>query len=243
MTGVQTCALPILHGSSSYRVPWAYDDEAVEVLRYFAKLKVSLLPYLYTAAVHASQTGIPLMRSMVLEFPDDPACGYLDKQYMLGSSLLVAPVFREDGVVEYYLPKGTWTHYLTGEKAEGGRWYQQKYDYLSLPLFVRENTVLPVSTGVTAAAQPYADSLLLKVYELSEESSTEVYQGQEKVLSAVLQPNGDEVKVRLQTGTGCQLQFINAEAESVSGAECKDGETGSVVVLTDAQAVLNVKEM
>lgn len=231
-----------LHGSSSYRVPWAYDDEAVEVLRYFTKLKISLLPYIYSLAMHASKTGIPVMRSMVLEFPDDPACGYLDRQYMLGSRLLVAPVFREDGVVEYYLPQGTWTHYLTGEIAEGGRWYKKQYGYLSLPLFVRENTVLPVSVGMDTAAQPYADSLLLKVYGLAQETGTDVYQGQEKVLSAVFKREGNEVAVHMHTGTGCQVQFVNAIAEPVSGAERKENEAGSVLSLTGTQAVISIKE-
>ena len=62
-----------LHGSSSYRVPWNYDEEAVDVVRAFTKLKLSLVPYLYSGAVRTSRTGIPLMRSMVLEFPEDPA--------------------------------------------------------------------------------------------------------------------------------------------------------------------------
>ena len=61
-----------------------------------------------------------MMRSMVLEFEKDLNCRYLDRQYMLGDSLLVAPVFNEDGEAQYYLPQGTWTNYLTGETAEGG---------------------------------------------------------------------------------------------------------------------------
>src|SRR5690606_30447311 len=103
-----------LHGSHSYRVPWIYDEEAVDVLRLFTKLKCRLMPYLYTTASEAASKGIPMMRAMLLEFPDDPACEYLDRQYMLGESLLVAPVFREDGQVSFYLPAGTWTHLLTG---------------------------------------------------------------------------------------------------------------------------------
>ena len=63
-----------------------------------------------------------MMRSMVLEFEQDPACFYLDRQYMLGEKLLVAPVFSEDGVASYYLPQGTWTNYFTGEAVVGGGW-------------------------------------------------------------------------------------------------------------------------
>ena len=121
-------------------MPWNYDEEAVEVVRFFAKLKQKLLPYLYGEAVKTSRTGIPLMRSMVLEFQEDPCCRYLDKQYMLGDRLLVAPIFNEEGIARFYLPAGKWTNYLTGEvrELEHGRWYEEKHGYLSLPLWMRE---------------------------------------------------------------------------------------------------------
>ena len=75
-----------LHGSDSYRVPWLFDEEAVDVLRFFTKLKCSLMPYMFGAAVDASRKGIPVMRAMVLEFADDPTCSFLDRQYMLGDA-------------------------------------------------------------------------------------------------------------------------------------------------------------
>src|SRR5919112_1014238 len=85
-----------LHGSTSYRVPWLVDDESVDVVRRFARLKNGLMPYLYRAAVTAHETGIPVLRAMMLEFPDDPACAYLDRQYLFGPDLLVAPVMSAD---------------------------------------------------------------------------------------------------------------------------------------------------
>ena len=83
-----------LHGSGSYRVPWLFDEEACDVLRKFVKAKCALMPYLYRQAVKAHEDGIPMMRPMFLEFPEDRACEPLDRQYMLGDSLMVAPVFR-----------------------------------------------------------------------------------------------------------------------------------------------------
>ena len=68
--------------------------------------------------------------------PDDPTCRYLDMQYMLGDSLLVAPIFRPDGEASYYLPNGTWRNLLTGETAQGGSWRKEQYDYFALPLWV-----------------------------------------------------------------------------------------------------------
>ncbi len=95
-----------LHGSESYRVPWLFDEESVDVMRHFARLKNRLFPYLFAAAQDANSRGWPAMRAMFVEFPDDPTCRYLDRQYMLGPSLLVAPLFRQDYQAEYYLPEG-----------------------------------------------------------------------------------------------------------------------------------------
>ena len=85
------------HGSTAYKVPWLYGDEAVDVAREFTELKLQLKPYLLKMAQETHETGVPMMRAMVLEFPDDPTCEDIDTQYMLGDDLLVAPVFREDG--------------------------------------------------------------------------------------------------------------------------------------------------
>ncbi|HUR04288.1 MAG TPA: alpha-xylosidase [Nonomuraea sp.] len=153
-----------LHGSSSYRVPWAFDEEAVEVTRLFTKLKLRLMPYLFQVGVRAHQSGTPVMRPMAMEFPDDRNVTYLDTQYMLGPDLLVAPVFTPDGTVEVYLPDGTWTNYLTGERVEGGRWRTETHGFTSMPIYVREGAVLPVGAGDDRPDYDYLDGLTLRVY-------------------------------------------------------------------------------
>ncbi|PCE14439.1 alpha-xylosidase [Microbacterium sp. SZ1] len=152
------------HGSSSYRVPWAFDDEAVDVTRRFTQLKMRLMPYLYQQGLDAAATGIPLMRPMQLEFPDDPAVGYLDRQYMLGSSLLVAPVFSADGSVEFYLPEGEWTSLLTGETVTGGGWRRETHDFDSLPLYVRPGTALPWGARTDRPDYDYHEGLEVRVF-------------------------------------------------------------------------------
>jgi alpha-D-xyloside xylohydrolase len=153
-----------LHGSDSYRVPWAFDDEAVAVTRQFARLKNSLMPYLYTAGADAAATGVSVARPMVFEFPDDPAVTYLDRQYMLGPDLLVAPVMTDDGTVDVYLPAGTWTHLLTGEKVPGGRWLRETYAFDSLPLYVREGAVLARGAREDRPDYDYLDGLVLEAF-------------------------------------------------------------------------------
>ncbi|UUZ80284.1 alpha-xylosidase [Paenibacillus sp. P26] len=160
-----------LHGNQTYRVPWLYDEEAVDVLRFFTKLKCSLMPYLYAAAAESSRIGIPLMRAMMLEFAEDRNCDYLDRQYMLGDSLLVAPIFNEEGRASYYLPKGTWTNFITGERLEGGIWHDEKHAYLSIPPLVRPNSIVAVGSVKDRPDYDYADGVELHVFELEDGQS------------------------------------------------------------------------
>ncbi len=160
-----------LHGSTSYRVPWLFDGESCVVAKYFVNLKCKLMPYLFKEAIFAHVTGIPVMRPMLLEFPNEPGMKNLDMQYMLGDSILVAPIFREDGVGTYYLPNGTWTHLLSGEVKEGGKWYSESYDYFSLPVFVRENTVIGIGDNDTLPDYEYADNIQLHLYEIKKDAS------------------------------------------------------------------------
>ncbi|MFE4720013.1 alpha-xylosidase [Streptomyces sp. NPDC056728] len=152
-----------LHGNVSYRVPWAFGEEAVDVARKFTRLKHRLMPYLYGAAVEAHRTGVPVMRPMLLDFPDDPTCRVLDRQYMLGPDLLVAPVFSADGDVEFYLPEGTWTRLLTGERVEGGRWLRETHGFDSLPLFVRPGAVVPLGADDGRPDGDWTDGVTLLV--------------------------------------------------------------------------------
>lgn len=130
-----------LHGSGSYRVPWLIDDEASVITKFFTDLKISLMPYILKMSEIVHTQGVPMMRPMMMEFPEDPSCLYLDRQYMLGESLLVAPIFNSDGVADFYLPAGTWISLITGESVAGGSWRSEKHGYTSLPLYLRESSL------------------------------------------------------------------------------------------------------
>ena len=158
------------HGSDSYRVPWLFDDDesspesAVSVTRRFARLKNRLAPYLVAAGREAAATGLPIMRPMVLAFPDDPTAAQLDRQYLLGPDLLVAPVFSASGEVDVYLPAGTWTAWLTGERVEGGRWRRERHGFDSLPLYVREGAVVPLGADEERPDGDHLAGLVLVVF-------------------------------------------------------------------------------
>ena len=184
MSGFEQCATPDLykrwcafgllsshsrlHGGTTYRVPWLFDEESCDVLRFFVNLKCTLMPYLYGKAVESHEKGIPMLRAMVLEYPDDRACRYLDLQYMLGDALLVAPVFRPDGDVEYYLPDGKWVHLLSEKTVQGGAWKRETYGYLSLPLFVRQNHIIITGSRDDVPDYDYTDGFTVLIPEFED---------------------------------------------------------------------------
>lgn len=208
-----------LHGSGSYRVPWLFDEEACDVLRKFVKAKCALMPYLYRQAVKAHEDGIPMMRPMFLEFPEDRACEPLDRQYMLGDSLMVAPVFKESGEAEYYLPEGTWYNLLTEARAEGGRWHKEQFDYFSLPLMLRPGSILAVGAHTERPDYAFYEGVKLLVYlpEDHGKAETEVTDLDGHVVTRVFaERTGSQVKVRVDSEyRDYQIQVIGGEVLEV----------------------------
>ncbi len=173
-----------LHGNDTVRVPWNFDEESSEVLRRFTEVRHALVPYIYSLCYEASQTGTPVMRPMFMEFPDDNNCRYLDMQYMLGPSLLVAPVFSKDGRVELYLPEGTWTDYWSGKRVTGGKWVGEVHGYMSIPLFVRENCILPVGPVDRAPLGKSREGLVIYLYDIGAGARFVLWDDEEIVVSA-----------------------------------------------------------
>ncbi|MFW6306096.1 MAG: alpha-xylosidase [Bacillota bacterium] len=216
-----------LHGSKSYRVPWLYDEESVDIVRYYTRLKCSLMPYIFSNAVKASETGIPIMRSMIVEFQDDPGCDYLDRQYMLGDSLLVAPIFNEKGNVSYYLPEGLWTNFITGEVVEGGHWIKEQHGYMSLPLMVRPNSIIPVGVEDSKPVYNYTDNVELHVFELVEGdiARTEIYNTEaEKVFEVEMLKENDVINVDVNDENNNAYTIILRNINKVSDIENGDFE-------------------
>lgn len=204
-----------LHGSGSYRVPWMFDAEACDVMRKFVKLKCALMPYLYRQAVLAHEEGIPMMRPMFLEFPKDRACETLDRQYMFGDSLLVAPIFKESGEVEYYVPEGRWLNLLTGHTVEGGTWQKETHDYFSLPLLVRPGSILAVGSEVNRPDYAYYEDVTLLLYLPQDDSRAQSCVTDtmgNTVMQVSAQRVGDEIRVHVDSEKGSwKLKVLGEE--------------------------------
>ena len=221
-----------LHGSDSYRVPWLFGDEAVDVCRAFARLKARLMPYLYSLAAETHREGVPAMRAMLLEFPDDLGAEDCDRQYMLGDALLVAPVMREDNIGEYYLPRGTWTHLLTGEVRDEPGWHREEYGFDSLPLFVRENTLLPLGDCEDRADYDYEKNVTLRLYALRDRAQRTVCDRRgNAAFTVTAERNGNSILIRTEGGApGLRIRLMNTPAvHNLSGAHLET-EAGDVLL-------------
>ena len=179
------CSHSRLHGSNSYRVPWLIDDDdksdqgCSAVLQKFTQLKCRLMPYLYSQAMESMKHGWPVsVRAMALEFPEDKTAWLCDQQFMLGSSILVAPVFDESGEAEFYLPAGRWTSLWSDKVVKGPRWVKERHAFDTLPIYVREGSILVLGrVGETRTVYDWTDprNHEVRVYEGKEESKFPLY--------------------------------------------------------------------
>ena len=207
-----------LHGSSSYRVPWLFDDEACVVLKEMVELKCRLMPYLYRLAVESHEKGVPMMRPMFMEFPGDRSCLPLDMQYMMGESLLVAPIFEETGEVEYYLPKGKWYNLLTGETIEGAGWQKGKFDYHGMPLLVAPNTILPMGACCTKPDYDYAQDVTLFLTEFEDGACARTFIPDTKgrhVMEIEAVREGQTITVTVQGGGSWECRMPDGCAQKI----------------------------
>jgi alpha-D-xyloside xylohydrolase len=136
---------------------------------------------------------------MALAFPDDPGCTHLDRQYMLGDDLLVAPVLTAAGEVTYYVPAGTWTHFMTGEQVTGPRWVTERHGFHTAPLLVRPGAVIPVGAVDDRPEYDYADGVTLRLFEIPDGAR----------VTTVIPPGGREF-VTTRAGNVIRVEAVTA---------------------------------
>ena len=133
-------------GDNNYREPWRFSKEVCDIFRFYDKLRYSLMPYIYEEAEKCTKTGLPMMRALYLEYPEDKNVWHIDDQYLFGDNLLIAPVLKplsKTNIRTLYLPKGIWFDYFTKEKIEStGMWIRRQVDLQTMPIYVKANTEL-----------------------------------------------------------------------------------------------------
>jgi len=135
----------------------------VTIVREFARLRYRLLPYLYALAQEACRTGVPVVRPLFLEFPDDPSAYKADLQYMLGPYLLVAPIFNQEGRCRLYLPPGQWYDFWSNQRVDGPAYREMEVPLERVPLFIRSDSILPLAPAMDFVGQRAWDPMQLDV--------------------------------------------------------------------------------
>lgn len=145
--------------------PWLYDSERVQdVFRKSAEMKYRLMPYVYAQAKECTEKGLPMLRALFVEFPDDPGAWKVDDEYLFGSQILVAPLL-ESGITgrTVYLPEGKWIDYQTEKVYEGG-WHRIEAGSLPIIMLVRDGSVLPHLKLAQSTSEMDWSKMSLKVY-------------------------------------------------------------------------------
>ncbi|MCD8327646.1 MAG: alpha-xylosidase [Ruminococcus sp.] len=220
-----------LHGNQTYRVPWLFDEESCDVLRFFTKLKGKLMPYLFAQANKTHEIGVPVMRAMVIDFADDPTCLTLDRQYMLGDNLLVAPILNDESIAEYYVPAGKWTDIITGKVFEGGKWYTHKCSYFEIPALAKPNSIITYGNFERDVVYDYVKDANAVIYELEDgkTASTVIYDSEaNKVLELSAERKGDKIEIFL---SAAPADFTVSVSNTDKSVAIKAGDTSAVIEL------------
>lgn len=147
--------------------PWAFGEEVLEISRNYINLRYRLLPYLYACFYDATQTGLPLMRTLAIDHTHDPKVydGRFQNQYCFGPSFLIAPFESKQDYAPVYLPEGQWYDLYTDSVEQGGREKMLTLSIQQLPVFVKESSIIPMQTLIQNTTEKPADTLFLHVYQ------------------------------------------------------------------------------
>jgi len=171
--------------------PWEKGPEVERIFRLYAGLRMQLMPYLYSAFWQMHETGLPVVRALVMDWPHDRNTYAVDDEFMFGPSILVAPIISGT-TRSIYLPTGQWTNWWTGETITGGRRINYEATPDRLPLFVRVGSIIPMQPVMSYVGEKPVDTLTLRVFPSQEPFSSVVYDDDGTTLNYV---QGQNVRI------------------------------------------------
>ena len=215
------------HGKQP-REPWSYGPAVESIARRYLKLRYRLLPYIYSEAVKATHTGLPMVRPLVLEYPEDPNTYHLDWQYLFGDGFLVAPVVSPDNRVRVYLPAGAWVDYWTRERLAGGRWLTVEAPLDILPLWVRAGAIMPLGPELAFVEEKPLDPLTLALFYPQSAGETVIYDEDKPAIEVRYARRGKELAVEVDPAPGrVEIVLVGARAAAA-------GRAGQPLALADS---------
>ena len=157
--------------------PWAYGDEAEAISKTFIEFRYRLMPYMYAAFYEATQTGMPIARSLCINYPYDNKVydNNYQYQFLFGDAMMVVPVTSKENVKKMYLPKGDWYNIYTDEKLNGEREWSEEIPVYQLPVFIKASAIIPMQSIVQSTKEKPSDTLWLHIYNGKEKNSFVYY--------------------------------------------------------------------
>ncbi len=219
------CSHSRCHGAGNPREPWTFGEQAENIFREYDKLRYKLIPYIYSQSKQLIKSGMPMMQHMILQYPTDPTCAYIEDAWMFGDAFLVAPVLDETDRRRVYLPQGSWYNYHTNAISEGGNWYDVYAPLEVLPLYVKAGAIIPTAPVVDYIATKEDSELTIKVYHKPCGNSEFIYyNGVEHTIKVEFFADGIKAEIP-QIGCPVAIELI-----SPYGVKTTDVESGTTLV-------------
>lgn len=158
--------------------PWAYGDEAEAVSKTFINFRYRLMPYLYAAFYEASQTGMPIARSLCINYPFDDKVydNNYQYQFLFGDAMMVVPVTSQERTKKMYLPQGEWYNICTDEKLAGAKEFSEEVPSYQLPVYIKASSIIPLQSIVQSTKDKPSDTLQLHIYNGTEQNRFTYYE-------------------------------------------------------------------
>ena len=204
-----------IHGVGNREI-YKFEPETERICRDYIRLRYRLLPYIYGSAMKCVEESLPMLRALVIEYQDDPNVWNLGDEYLFGDSLLVAPVFTEDGRRRVYLPEGVWTDWWTEERLVGPRWVEVEADIETIPLYIREGGIIPMGPVMNYVDERPADriELLISSFEREGQSAFNVPVNDELVEVEYALSDGKHTVTIGETDATFETRFLGRKPDT-----------------------------
>lgn len=209
-------------GDNNKREPWSFGEQACAIFKKYADLRYRLLPYIYAQSIRSSETGLPLMRALILEYPQDRNVYHIEDQYMFGNDMLVAPILfpmkdkQQRGI---YLPKGRWVDFWTGEMVDSnGTWVVIDACLEIMPIYVKANAVIPYTGKRSSTENKIGQIQGLEVYP--DASGTWHHNDGENILKV----NVDTRFITIESENGADVSEVYAFSKQQPTCMCGNGK-------------------
>ncbi len=175
--------------------PWEFGEDFMNAFRLADNMRYELMPYIYTQAKHSSENGLPMVRALFVEFPNDPGSWLIDDQYLFGSDILVAPMMENGDARDVYLPPGQWVDYQTGKKYNNG-WNNIKVGTIPVIMLVREGAVIPHAKLAQTTKEIDWSNIELKAYAAGKSATATLFTpGDAQIGTIKIERTGNDLKI------------------------------------------------